>query len=137
MIWLLTCTNGFTIVSSDEGAPIESPGLVDSSTEPCEDAVDGAVFSFVFGVGRAMDIWVEDDDFIDWHLAGQPGWPVFHELVDGEGCDPDYDWHPSPTALEWVQDYGACSDEVPVASAPPEAPWCVTTFEVIDVEDRR
>lgn len=144
MIWLLACIGGrrddFVFVDDDEDFADEAPAEdgVDE-VELCAGDRGGAQVGVAFDTGPAMHVWVEDDRFIDWYLAGNEGLLLFHELLEGPGCDSRHDFHPSPVALEWVDSppTDCVVEDAGDLAWPVEGPWCPESAWVWELDDRR
>ena len=143
MIWLVACfSRGHDLAFIDdvEGREDTAAGLDDDVVVVlCADDTGGARVGVAFDTGPAMHVWVEDDRFIDWYLAGNGGHLLFHELLEGPGCDARHDFHPSPTALEWVSEAptDCLVEDAGDLSWPVEGPWCPSSGWVWELEDRR
>jgi hypothetical protein len=71
----------------------------------CSDYSDGALVTFDI-VGQSLTVWITNPAFIaeaeSLLAAGQQKVPLFEEVIDGVGCDPQYTWHVDPEAASFA-----------------------------------
>lgn len=123
---------GETGFGATDGVFIPDSGLEDA----CQDRTGGALFTLGFERSADLVVWIEDDRFIDWHVAGQGGTPLFGGIGDGPGCSDVYSWHPLEAPAEWTQAPTDCDADDKDVDEAPVGPWC-PTVEVLAFDDRR
>jgi hypothetical protein len=71
----------------------------------CDDYTGGALITFDI-VGQSLTVWITNAAFIaeaqSLLAAGEQKVPLFEEVIDGVGCDPQYTWHVDPEAASFA-----------------------------------
>ena len=102
-----------------------------------------------FEIGdETLTVGIDDDAFATEAMrlleSGETRVPAFNTLVDGEGCDPQWSWHPDPSDVEFADFTIELCDGVPsyveenkaewLATVGSYCPWSARVTDVTNVE---
>ncbi len=98
--------------------------------------------------GETLAVGIDNDAFATEAArllaAGETRIPVFNTLVDGEGCDAQWSWHPDPSDVEFADFTIELCDGVPshieenkegwLATVGSYCPWSARVTDVTSLE---
>ena len=95
----------------------------------CADRTGGAFVDFEIA-GDTLRVWIENEAFVTEAErlldANETRVPVFDTLVDGQGCDPQWSWHPDPSDVDFADFTIELCDGTPSYIEENKAEWLDT-----------